>query len=200
VVSEDGLRDALTVSYAAVGWSAVSGAVSIGVGISAHSTALVGTGADVLADLLSSTFLIWRFRAERRGSHLPHVVERRAQVVAATCLLVVALGLAVAASVRLGAGHGAEASAAGTVVAAVSVAVLPLFAFAKYRIAPRVPSRGLRVDGHISLVGAATALCSLVGLVLTHAYGWTAADPVAALAIAVLAGVTGGYELWAEDD
>jgi len=56
---------------------------------------------------------------------------------------------------------------AGIVVAAVSVVTLPALAVAKLRIAADVGSRALRTDALISLVGAATAALSLVGLAVT---------------------------------
>jgi divalent metal cation (Fe/Co/Zn/Cd) transporter len=47
----------------------------------------------------------------------------------------------------------------------------------------------------ITFVGAATAALSLIGLVLTQSLDWTAADPAAALGIALLAAVAGVDEL-----
>lgn len=189
------LHAALLVSYFSAVWGVIGGGLSIVAGIAAHSTALVGTGADVVADLLSTIVLIWRFRVELGGHHAPHEVERRAQTVASTCLLVVAVGLTVAAAVRLTTDDGAEPSALSVVVAAASLVVLPLLAWAKYRAAAAVSSRALHTDGHISLLGGTTAALSLVGLITTSAFGWTAADPVAAIVVAVIAAITGGSGL-----
>jgi divalent metal cation (Fe/Co/Zn/Cd) transporter len=189
------LRAALNVSYAAVAWSLVAGAASVVIGVQAASTALVGTGTDVLADMLSSIVLIWRFRAELHGHPASHLAEHRAQTAAATALLIVAVGIAATASVRLAQDEGAEAGAAGLTIASLSLAVLPAFAWAKYRIAARVPSPALRLDGHITLVGASMAAVTLLGLVATSAFGWTLADPTAAVLIAVVAGITAVSEL-----
>ena len=191
----DPLRDALVVSYLAVVWSVVAGAAAVVVGVQAASTALVGTGTDVLADMVSSVVLVWRFRTEVHGGRPAHHVERRAHLAASVALLVVAVGVAAGSSARLASGHGASPSAAAVTVAAVSVLVLPVFAVVKMRIARRIPSRALRTDGLITLVGAATAALSLIGLVLTESLSWPAADPVAALGVAVLAGYTGITEL-----
>jgi divalent metal cation (Fe/Co/Zn/Cd) transporter len=178
-----------------VAWSLVAGAASVVIGVQAASTALVGTGTDVLADMLSSIVLIWRFRAELHGHPASHRAEHRAQMAAASALLIVAVGIAATASVRLAQGEGAEAGAAGLTIAGLSVVVLPAFAWAKYRIAARVPSPALRLDGHITLVGASMAAVTLLGLVATEAFGWTLADPTAAVLIAVVAGVTAVSEL-----
>ena len=189
------LRSALDVSYAAVVWSVFAGTASIIIGIQASSTALIGTGTDVLADLLSSVVLVWRFRAELHGGHPGHKVERRAHLVASIALLVVAVGVAAGSIAHLIAGSGASPEVAAVVAAAASVVVLPMFAVVKLRIAPRVPSAALRTDALITLVGAATAALTLVGLLLTKTLGWTAADPGAALGIAALAAATGLREL-----
>lgn len=198
-MNRDGeLRRALTLSYAAVAWSLVAGTASIIIGVAAASTALVGTGADVLADLLSSVVLIWRFRSERLGRRASHIVERRAQIAAATALLIVAVAIAATATVRLVQRQGPSPSAAGLVVASLSVVVLPVFARLKYLIAARIASPALRLDGHITMVGAAMATITLAGLAVTRAFGVILADPIAALVIAVIAGATATVALVAE--
>ena len=185
------LRDALTISYAAVVWSAVSGVASVVVGIAAASTALLGTGTDVLADMSSSVVLIWRFRAELHGRHASDAAERRAEQVASLALVLVAIGVAATAVARLSEHEGASSGAAGIVLAAASLVVLPGFAVLKYRIASAVPSPALRMDANITLVGATMAAVTLVGLATTSGFGWTSADPVAALVVAVIAGTVG---------
>lgn len=189
------VRRALLLSYASVAWSAVAGTASVIVGLQASSTALVGTGADVLADLISSLVLVWRFRAELHGARVGHEVDRHAHRVAALALLAVAIGVATASLIHLVQGHGATARLAGIVIAAASVAVLPLFVVAKIRVAAAAGSPALRTDGAVTMVGACTAALSLLGLLLTKTLGWSAADPVAALGVALLAGVTGWREL-----
>ena len=181
------LRDALHISYAAAACSGVSGTLAIMVGLATTSTALIGTGADVVADMASSIVLISRFRMELQGHPSSARAEERAERVAAAALMLVAIGITTTAITRLVAGRAASASALGIVVAAVSVLVFPAFAFAKYRIAERVPSPALRMDGHITLVGAVMAFVTLAGLAATESLGWSWADPCAALIVAALA-------------
>jgi divalent metal cation (Fe/Co/Zn/Cd) transporter len=189
------LRRALTISYASIAWSVVAGSVSVAVGIGSSSTALIGTGTDLIADLVSSVVLVWRFRVELHGGRPGHAVELRAHLVAALALLAVALGVAAGSIAHLASGHGASPNAVGLAAASASVVVLPVLAVGKLRIARAVPSPALRTDAVITFVGAATAGLSLVGLVLTKALDWTAADPAAALGIALLAGFAGVREL-----
>ena len=188
-------QSALDISYAAVAWSVVAGSVSVVVGVQSSSTALIGTGTDVLADMLSSLVLVWRFRSEVRGSGHPPHAEHRAHLLASVALLVVAAGVLAGSIAHLASGSGADPNAVGVTVAAVSLVVLPLFAIGKLRIARQVPSAALRTDGLITLVGATTAALSLVGLVLTETLHWWTADPIAALGIALLATGAGIREL-----
>lgn len=194
------LRQALRVSYAAIAWTLISGVIGVIVGISAASTALVGTSADVLADMASSMVLVWRFRAELTGHPVGVRAEHIAERVAATALTLVAIGIAAAAVLRLMSGEPAEESTLTLVIAIASIVVLPVFAVAKYRLAAAIPSPALRMDGHITLVGAGMAVITLVGLALTSAYGWAWADPSAAIVVACLALAVGVRTLIASEE
>ena len=174
-------------SYAAIVWTLITGVIGVVVGISAASTALVGTSADVLADMASSAVLVWRFRAELSGHPVGIRAEHIAERVAASALTLVAVGIATAAGLRLASGQAAEESAAGLAIAIASILILPVFAVIKYRLAAAVPSPALKMDGHITLIGAGMAAITLAGLALTEAYGWAWADPSAALLVAALA-------------
>jgi len=189
------VRRALLLSYASVAWSAVAGTASVVAGVQAGSTALVGTGADVLADLISSVVLVWRFRAELHGARVGEDVDKRAHRVAALALLAVAAGVAAASVIKLAEGHGASAQLGGIVIAAVSVVVLPGFVLAKLRVGRDVGSPALRTDGAVTLVGACTAALSLLGLLLTKSLGWSGTSIYNAASFALHAGVTGWREL-----
>jgi divalent metal cation (Fe/Co/Zn/Cd) transporter len=185
------LKQALALSYVAICWTLVTGVIGVIVGVAAESTALVGTSADVLADMVSSAVLVWRFRAELTGHPVGHRAEQIAERVAAAALTLVAIGIAIAAVLRLISGEAAAESGLGLAVAIASMVILPVFAIAKYRVAAKIPSPALRMDGHITLVGAAMAAITLIGLALTAAYGWAWADPSAALVVAALGSVVG---------
>lgn len=184
------VRAALRITWTSIGWSAAAGSASIVAGVLARSLSLTGSGVSVLIDLTSSVVLVWRFR--RHDEH--PAAERVAHLVAALALIVLALGLAVAAAIRLATGAAAAPTPASLAIAAVSVLALPLIAARKYHVAPRVPSHALRVDAHITVVGATTALLALAGLGLTDA-GLDSADSVAAAVIAVGAAILGIVEL-----
>jgi divalent metal cation (Fe/Co/Zn/Cd) transporter len=186
----DSLRAALRISWLTIAWSTVSGVISVVLGVAAGSLALVGSGASVLVDVSSSVVLVWRFR----HPHGHGAAEHRAQRVAALALLTLGCLLGLSSVYRLSTGGAAHPNAATIAIAVAAVVILPLLAARKYVIAPRVPSRALTTDAHITLVGAATALLTLVGLALTNA-GHPAADAAAALTIALCAAVVAYREL-----
>ena len=186
----DPAREALRVSWLSIVVGTASGAASTALGLQAASLALVGSGATVLIDVSSSVMLVWRFR---QGHHHPRA-ERLAHVAATGALLVLALVLAATSVHRLVGGGSSDPSTGSVLVAAAALLVLPALARAKYRVAARVGSRALRTDAHITSLGAATALLSLAGLVASS-LGAGAADPAAALLVAIAGGAAGGLEV-----
>jgi divalent metal cation (Fe/Co/Zn/Cd) transporter len=181
------LNEALRVSWVCVAWSIVSGVVSLVVGLIAGSLSLGGLGASVLVDVVSSAVLIWRFRHERGAGAFPERAERRAQVVAASGLVVIAVALTATAVQHLVAGVHPDVPVIALALAGVNLVVLPLLARWKYRVAAAVGSRALRTDAHITMVGTATSAVTGVGLGLDRGLGWWWADAAAALAIALIA-------------
>jgi divalent metal cation (Fe/Co/Zn/Cd) transporter len=180
---------ALRLSWASVGWAAVSGTASLTVGLLDHSLAITGVGLNLLGDLAGSVALIWRFGRERRRLRGAENAERVARWVVGIALTLVAAFLAVQSVRRLAGGTRPIADVGSLLVAAASVLVLPPLARAKRRVGSSLDSRALRGDGTLSAVGAAIALLALAGLLVNWALGWWWADPAAALAIAVAAGV-----------
>lgn len=181
---------ALRITWISIAWSVAGGTASIILGILAGSLSLVGSGGSVLIDLTSSLVLVWRFRQHEDHPHAEHL----AHLVAAVALICLAISLTVASAIRLATGAAAEPTTASLLIAAVSVLALPVIAAQKYRVAPKVPSKALRADAHITAIGAATALLALAGLGLTEA-GLDAADSIAAVVIAAVAAWLGAQEL-----
>jgi divalent metal cation (Fe/Co/Zn/Cd) transporter len=69
----------------------------------------------------------------------------------------------------------------GIILAAVSLVVMPLLAWAKRRVAARLSSRALVADSHQTDICAYLSAILLSGLGLNALFGWWWADPVAAL-------------------
>lgn len=178
---------AIWLSAFSVVWGAVSGGVSVTVGLLSGSVGVLGLGLNVLADVAGSGVLTWRFRAElRETGHADHM-EARAGVIVAVALGTVSIVLTVAAIHALATGSRPGHSTLGIVMAGLSLVVLAPLAYAKRRVAASLGSRALSGDATLSAVGAAVALLALIGLALDRSLGWWWADRVAALMVAAIA-------------
>lgn len=178
---------ALWLSAISVVWGAISGGVTVAVGIRDGSLGVLGLGLNVLADLAGSAVLVWRFRAELRHTGHAERVEARAAAVVAAALATVSVVLAVSAIHALAVGSRAESTTLGIVTAGLAFVVLAPLAYGKLRVAAELSSRALRGDGTLSAIGAAIALLALTGLALDQSLGWWWADRVAALIVAAVA-------------
>lgn len=180
------LRRGVALNSVLLGWNVVEGVVAVGFGLLASSVALVTFGIDSFIEVSSAAVVTWRLWRERRGASAERTerLERTASRVAGSLLLLLAVYVAIDASRRL-LGYGEEAgeSLPGIVLTALSLAVMPLLGWAKLRVAHRLGSRALRADAIETLTCAWLSAATLLGLTLNAAFGWTWADPVAALAI-----------------
>ena len=182
------LRQALFWSAASLAWALLVGGVSVVDGLIVDSTALVGFGLGSFADGGASATLIWRFRHELTGHPASAELERRAILVVGSLLGVIAAYLVIRAIIALAEHTAPEGSALAFGVTLISILVLPVLARAKLRLAGPVGSRALRADGVLSAAGAALALATVIGLVLSTGLGLWWADSAAALVIAVVLG------------
>jgi divalent metal cation (Fe/Co/Zn/Cd) transporter len=142
----------------------------------------------VLADVAGSVGLIWRFGVERRDPRRGMQAERRASLVVAAALGLVAAALTVAAIHDLLLHSVPEHSLLAMVVAGVSAVVLVPLGWAKHRTGRQLGSHALMGDGTLSGIGAALGVVALLGLLSDELFGWWWADRVAALSVALVAG------------
>ncbi len=183
------LARALTLSYLSIAWGVVSGGVSIVVGLRSRSLGVLGLGLNVLADLVGSVGLVWRFRVERQRPHHATRAEARVSVVVASTLGVVGTSLGLAAIAELTAGSKPQSSALALVSAIVSALVLAPLGIAKRGTGRTLHSHALVGDGTLSLIGAVLGLAALGGLLANRLLHWWWADRVVALTMAGVATV-----------
>jgi divalent metal cation (Fe/Co/Zn/Cd) transporter len=178
------ITSALRLSYFTFAWNGVIGATALVVSTLADSLALAGFALNALLDSSASAILVWRFKRERSDPQAADRLERRAQAFIAVAMLIVALYVGFEATRALLDASHADQSLLGIVLAVVSLVVLPWLGRAKLRVASALPSRALRGDGVLTLAAAALATITLAALLVTRAFGWWWADPLAALIIA----------------
>ena len=144
---------ALWLVSVSVAFGVVSGAVSVITGLHGHSLGVFAVGLGVLADVIGSATLIWRFRAERQQPGQSAAHERRAAIIVAIALAVVAVVLTAESVTALASGSRPGTSAITLIAAGVSLAVLTPLAYAKRRLGGQMGSHALQGDGTLSGIG-----------------------------------------------
>jgi cation diffusion facilitator family transporter len=183
------LRRGLLLEYLTVGWNVGEGVIAVVSGFVAGSPALIGFGVDSFVESVSGAALIWRLRAEIGGDlddDAVERVERRAERFVGIAFLLLAAYVAFEAVRALVSGSAPDASPVGIVLTAVSIVVMLWLARAKRQTGEALGSRALIADSMQTYGCWYLSVTALAGLVLNAALGWWWADPVAALAIAVI--------------
>ncbi|MFY0511392.1 cation diffusion facilitator family transporter [Streptomyces anulatus] len=179
---------AITIAY-----NVVEAVVALTAGTIASSSALIGFGLDSVIEVSSAAAVAWQFSAREHAVRESR--ERTALRIIAVSFFALAAYVAVDA-VRALTGTGeAEPSPLGIVIAALSLAIMPFLSAAQRRAGREIGSAPAVADSKQTLLCTYLSAVLLVGLVLNATLGWSWADPVAALVIAVIA-IKEGREAW----
>jgi divalent metal cation (Fe/Co/Zn/Cd) transporter len=180
------VKRALRLSYESIIWGVASGSISIVIGVSNHSVAVLGVGLNLIGDMVGSVMVARRFRTERRALSDGQRAEQAAAAVIASVLVAAAIVLTVSAIAALASGSRPEGSPLAIVAAVANVVVLFPLGAAKRRVGVALASEALKGDAALSALGGGMALLALVGLLLDRGLGWWWADRVAALVVATI--------------
>ncbi|THA81706.1 cation transporter [Streptomyces sp. A0592] len=191
-------RDVLTrririLVAATITYNAVEAAVALTAGALASSTALIGFGLDSIIEVSSAAAVAWQFSAKDHA--LREAREHRALRIIAISFFALAAYVAVDAARSLTGSGGASPSAPGIVLAALSLAVMPFLSAAQRRAGRELGSASAVADSRQTLLCTYLSAAVLAGLALNATFGWTWADPIAALVIAAIA-VKEGRHAW----
>jgi divalent metal cation (Fe/Co/Zn/Cd) transporter len=178
---------------ATITYNVIEAVIAITAGTAASSTALIGFGLDSVVEVSSAAAVAWQFAGRD-----PEAREKTALRVIAFSFFALA-GYVTVESLRALLGHGeAGHSTVGLVLAAGSLAVMPALSYAQRRAGRELGSRTAVADSKQTLLCTYLSAVLLIGLGLNSLFGWTWADPVAALVIAGVA-VKEGREAWRGD-
>lgn len=178
---------------ATIAYNVVEAAVALTAGTLASSTALIGFGLDSVIEVSSATAVAWQFSAREHA--VREARERTTLRVIAVSFFALAAYVAIDAVRALTGAGEAERSLIGIVIAALSLAIMPFLSAAQRGAGRELGSASAVADSKQTLLCTYLSAVLLVGLVLNAALGWSWADPVAALTIAVIA-VKEGREAW----
>jgi divalent metal cation (Fe/Co/Zn/Cd) transporter len=175
---------------ATITYNVVEAVVAISAGIGASSTALIGFGLDSTIEVASATAVAWQFTGPDVAAR-----ERTALRVIAVSFFLLAGYVAFEATRSLLGATEAEHSTPGLVLAALSLAIMPVLSWAQRRTGRELGSLSAVADSKQTLLCTYLSGVLLAGLALNRLFGWSWADPIAALVIAALA-VREGRDAW----
>ncbi|WP_409332000.1 cation diffusion facilitator family transporter [Trujillonella humicola] len=179
---------ALTITY-----NVIEAVVAITAGAKASSSALIGFGLDSIIEVSSALAVAWQFAGRD-----PEARERVALRVIAVSFFGLALFVTVDATRSLLSGGEADHSTVGLVLAALSLAIMPVLSYAQRRAGRELGSASAVADSKQTLLCTYLSAVLLIGLALNSLFGWSWADPIAALVIAGVA-LKEGREAWRGD-
>ncbi|MEO3867487.1 cation transporter [Nonomuraea sp. B12E4] len=178
---------------ATITYNVIEAAVALTAGTIASSSALIGFGLDSVVEVASAAAVAWQFSAadhERR--------EKAALRVIALSFFALAAYVSIdAIRALLGVGEAAH-STPGLILAALSLIVMPFLSYAQRRAGRELGSVSTVADSKQTLLCTYLSAVLLAGLALNSLFGWSWADPIAALVIAAVA-VKEGREAWRGD-
>lgn len=175
---------------ATIAYNVVEAAVALTAGTLASSAALIGFGLDSVIEVASATAVAWQFS----GSD-PQARERAALRLIAVSFFALAAYVGVEAVRALFGAVEADPSPVGIGLAALSLLVMPALSVAQRRAGRELGSRSAVADSRQTLLCTYLSAVLLVGLLLNALFGWSWADPIAALVIAGAA-VKEGRDAW----
>ena len=197
------LRRGLRLEYLTVGWNVLEGLIAIVAGLASGSVALIAFGVDSFVETISGLVLIWRLGAEARGGldgDAVERVERKARLLVGVSFMLLAVYVAFESIRTVLTAEAPDPSLVGIVLTAVSIVVMLWLARAKLETGRALGSRALIADSRQTRACWYLSAVALVGLGLNALLGWWWADPVAAMAIAVLLVREGREALSGEDE
>jgi len=178
---------------ATITYNIVEAVIALGEGGRVSSAALIGFGLDSVIEVSSAAAVAWQFAA---GD--PQQREKAALRIIACSFFGLAVYVAIDAMRTLFGAAQPQHSTIGIVLAAVSLVVMPVLSYAQRRAGRELGSRSAVADSKQTLLCTYLSAVLLIGLVLTSAFAWAWADPLAALVIAAVA-VKEGRDAWRGD-
>ncbi|MEU2006686.1 cation transporter [Rhodococcus sp. NPDC019627] len=178
---------------ATISYNVVEAIIALTEGTRVSSTALIGFGLDSVIEVSSAAAVAWQFAGQD-----PQAREKVALRIIAFSFFGLALYVTVDAIRSLFGIGEAGHSTVGIILAAVSLAVMPVLSWAQRRAGRELGSLSAVADSKQTLLCTYLSAVLLIGLALNSLFGWSWADPIAALVIATIA-VKEGINAWKGD-
>jgi divalent metal cation (Fe/Co/Zn/Cd) transporter len=198
------LRRGVKLEYFTIIYNVIEAAIAITAGIIAGSVALIGFGLDSFIEIAAGATILWRLKGELILGHAEPAarhsfLEQRASRIIGVTFFALALYILVQAGYDIAVGEAATESPAGIALAAASLVVMPVLATMKIRLARQLGSKSMEAEAMETWICVYLSLILLAGLGLNAAFGWSWADPLAALAMLPFV-LKEGWEAWEGED
>lgn len=178
---------------ATITYNVIEAVIAISEGARVSSTALIGFGLDSVIEVSSAAAVAWQFAGRD-----PEAREKIAlRIIAFSFFALAAYVTGDSVRALLGVGE-AEHSTIGIALAAASLVIMPILSAAQRRAGRELGSASAVADSKQTLLCTYLSAVLLVGLLLNSLFGWSWADPIAALVIAAIA-VKEGRNAWRGD-
>ncbi|MFJ5957001.1 cation transporter [Paenarthrobacter sp. NPDC092416] len=178
---------------ATITYNVIEAVAALWAGGIADSSALIGFGLDSVIEVASAVALSWQFSAKE-----PERREHLTLRIIAVSFFALAAFVAVDAIRSVTGGGEARHSTPGIVIAALSLAIMPVLSWMQRRTGRELGSKTAVADSKQTLLCTYLSAVLLLGLVLNSTLGWWWADAGAALVIAAIA-VREGVNAWRGD-
>ncbi|GAB2668390.1 cation transporter [Nocardia goodfellowii] len=178
---------------ATITYNVLEAVIALSEGARVSSAALIGFGLDSVIEVSSAAAVAWQFAGRD-----PQARERVALRVIACSFFALAAYVTVDAVRSLLGAAEARHSTVGIALATASLMIMPVLSWAQRRAGRELGSASAVADSKQTLLCTYLSAVLLIGLVLNSLFGWSWADPIAALVIAVIA-VKEGRNAWKGD-
>ncbi len=179
-------KKGLLLEYFTVAYNVLEAAASIVFGSIAGSVALIGFGLDSVVESLSGLILIWRLRHHGRVSaDAEERIEEKARKLVAVTFFILGTYILFESIDKLASAEIAEPSLPGIIIAVLSIIIMPILMWQKYKTGKQINSQALIADSRETLACAFLSVALLLGLGMNYLFGFWQADPIVGLIIVV---------------
>ena len=180
-------KKALLLSYLTVGYNILEGVVSLIAGSMAKSPALLGFGFDSFIESFSGLVMVWRFyRYQDLKEDEEKKIESKASCLVGWSFLILGSYVAYESIKKLYFLEIPNPSLLGVIVALISIILMPLLYWIKYKTGKELHSHSLMADSKQTLLCSLMSVALLLGLGLNYFFGLWWADPVTGLILVAL--------------
>lgn len=194
-------KKALFLSYFTVSYNIVEGLLSILAGLMANgSIALIGFGLDSFIESFSGFIMIWRFNKYGKVSkEEEEKTERTATKLVGVTFFILAIYVLYESVKKLYLREVPEPSLFGIIIAIISIIVMPILFYLKYKTGKLLGSNSLVADSKETLACTFLSFALLIGLGSNYLYKAWQADPIVGLIIVIFL-VREGYETLSKEN